>query len=427
MKYGLLWHKTTTNLGDDIQAYALEQFLPHTDYFLTREHLNEFVSDDEEPVAAVMSAWWMWEKWNWPPSKYIIPHFVGFHYSDNKLAKQPGCPCDYDFLTGLGADYLNAYGPIGARDVFTQKKLEDNNIDSNFSGCITITLPEMPKREVEKPYVCVVDVTKAVEKKVKAEAAKAGLEVKVIKHNVNYRDDQMSWDERKKLVEETLTTYQNAKCVITRRLHCALPCLAIGAPVCLVIHTLESIRFKPYYDWLHACTPKMYLDGEFEYDIANPPANPTVHVEYRNGLIDGINNFINELEAGPQDLDSLVKTNYSEDDVEFWRYPKMIKALNDWAEGINSQYHHLKNLEILAPEKKMGVIEKIKAKLKEPKKIEVPAKFKVAPENVADLDIEQVRKDNAELAKILRGCLDTERRVDKQIKAAKKRLAGAKK
>ena len=60
MKYGVISHKTTTNLGDDIQTYAAVKLLPHVDYVLTREKLDTFHSENDEPVAVVMNAWWMW-------------------------------------------------------------------------------------------------------------------------------------------------------------------------------------------------------------------------------------------------------------------------------------------------------------------------------------------------------------------------------
>ena len=76
MKYGLLMHKPTTNWGDDIQSYAIKQFLPHVDYIINREVINTFKPEEEEPVAVIMAAWWMWYKWNWPPSKYVLPYFT---------------------------------------------------------------------------------------------------------------------------------------------------------------------------------------------------------------------------------------------------------------------------------------------------------------------------------------------------------------
>lgn len=42
MKYGVIVHKTTMNMGDDIQSYAAAKILPHVDYYLARENLDSF-------------------------------------------------------------------------------------------------------------------------------------------------------------------------------------------------------------------------------------------------------------------------------------------------------------------------------------------------------------------------------------------------
>ena len=68
MKYGVLWRKTTMNIGDDIQSYAQSVWLPQVDYMVDIEELDAFHSDNDEPVATIMSSWYMWQKWNWPPS-----------------------------------------------------------------------------------------------------------------------------------------------------------------------------------------------------------------------------------------------------------------------------------------------------------------------------------------------------------------------
>lgn len=88
MKYGILFNKSNMNIGDDIQAYATERFLPRIDCFIDREHIDSFESENGEPVAVIMNAWYMWQKWNWPPSKYIYPLMTGFHYADHQLARQ---------------------------------------------------------------------------------------------------------------------------------------------------------------------------------------------------------------------------------------------------------------------------------------------------------------------------------------------------
>lgn len=334
MKYGLLMHKPTTNWGDDIQSYAIRQFLPHVDYIINREEINSFESDDKEPVAIVMAAWWMWYKWNWPPSKYVLPYFTGFHYSDNKAAKQAGCPANFLFLSGLGGKYMNAYGPVGCRDYFTRENLKFQKVNAEFSGCITLTLPEQKKVKPEKEYICIVDVAASVEKKIREQLEGTDIEIKKITHDLPKEHKSLSWEERMDKVEELLTIYQNAKCVVTRRLHCALPCLAMGVPTLLAIHTLESIRFIPYYDWLHCCLPKQFASGEYEYDVTNPPANPTLHMETREKLIAGVKGFVADAEKNTLTADELKRKHFrcKEKKIEKWRNKNMKITAQMWEE-----------------------------------------------------------------------------------------------
>lgn len=344
MKYGLLVHKPTKNLGDDIQSYAIERFLPHVDYLIDREQIHNFSGDEDEPVAVVMAAWWMWNKWNWPPSKSIYPYFVGFHYSDNEAAKQAGCPVDYDFLTGIGARYLNAYGPIGCRDYFTRDKLRKNHVKAEFSGCITLTLPQQEKKDMGD-YIVLVDVQKDVEAAIEKKAKKAGIEVKKITHNLDRKAHmEKTWEERSKNVEETLTIYQNARCVVTRRLHCALPCLAMGVPTLLVIHTLESVRFIPYYDWLYCCLPEQFLNGEFEYDVTNPPQNKQLHLETRSNLIQSVSDFV----AGAQKMENserkMRRFRCSDKRIEKWRLKKLKNTNKVWDEELKQERERIDEL-----------------------------------------------------------------------------------
>ena len=53
MKFGIVLHQETANIGDDIQAYAASRFLPQIDVVLDREHIDVMVCD--EPVAAIMN------------------------------------------------------------------------------------------------------------------------------------------------------------------------------------------------------------------------------------------------------------------------------------------------------------------------------------------------------------------------------------
>lgn len=337
MKYGLLIHKPTTNLGDDIQTYANMKLLPHVDYIINREDIYKFKPVDEKPVAVVMAAWWMWNKWCWPPSKYILPYFTGFHYSDNKAAKQAGCPVGYLFLTGTGKKYLNNYGPVGCRDYYTRDNLRKLGIEADFTGCITLALPEQKRIKPEKEYVCLVDVAKPVEKKVREQLKDTDIEVKVITHTV-LMEDQLAtpFEQRMEKAEELLTLYQNAKCVITRRLHAALPCLAMDVPVLLAMKNAKSIRFNPYAEWLNYCVPINYVRGECDYDITNPPANPTAYREYRDKIIKSVESFVKKCESlGDVDTDDIDRFKKSDISVAIWRNRKMKKTAEIWEKELN--------------------------------------------------------------------------------------------
>lgn len=329
MKYGVLYNKANVNMGDDIQAFATARFLPHVDYYIDRERMDQFYSENKEPVAMIMNAWYMWAKWHWPPTKYIVPKFVGFHYADHQLAKQPGSPFKYEFLTGIGGEYLKAHGPIGCRDMFTMKQLQSLGIDAYFSGCITMTLPQMPERKDKGTYICLVDLEPQVTNKMKQLLKDKDIAVKVITHS-RPRDEEKPWEERKEQVIELLTLYQNARCVVTKKLHCSLPCLALGTPVFLIKGMEDDIRFAPYYDFLHRTTVKKFMKDDYDYDFMNPPANKEDFRPVREKLIAEIEAFVAEMEKETRTADELDKTAYTEEEMLRWRNDLMQESMDQW-------------------------------------------------------------------------------------------------
>ena len=343
MKYGLILNKNNLNIGDDIQAFATARFLPQVDYFIDREYMDDFRPEEDEPVAVIMNAWYMWHKWNWPPAKNIIPLFVGFHYADHQLAKQPGSPIKYEFLNGIGGDYLKAYGPIGCRDYYTRDQLQALGIESYFSGCITMTIPKMPETPEKGSYICLVDLEEKVANKMKKLLAEKNMDVRVITHN-RERNSEMSWEDREKQVTDLLTLYQNARCVVTKRLHCALPCLALETPVFMIKEMEDDIRFDPYYDFLHRTTVTKFMKDECSYDFMNPPANKDDYKKYREELITHITEFVDCMKQETRGVDDLVKTTYTPDEVLVWRHNVMKESMNLWFDkyrALQVDYKHL--------------------------------------------------------------------------------------
>ncbi len=378
MKFGILYNKSNMNIGDDIQAYATERFLPQIDYYIDRENIDSFTSENNEPVAVIMNAWYMWRKWNWPPSKCIYPLMVGFHYADHQLANQwYGSPLKYQFLGGLGGEYLNAYGPVGCRDMFTLNNLKEMGVNTYFSGCITMTIPKMPETSDKGQYICVVDVAKKAANKLH-EMLDGKIEIREISH-LRERDETIPWETRRKSVEELLTVYQNARCIVTRRLHCALPCLAMGVPVLLVRGNEDDTRFDPYYDLLHRAALDDFMNDDYEYDFLDPPENKGDYKQYSESLAKTASEFVASVKDDDRSTDELCKTSFTDEELKLWRHDVMKNALEIWLNDDhlkhekevkkNKEITRLKKQEKLA-EKRQTEIKKLDAKVNELKEKE---------------------------------------------------------
>ena len=352
MKYGIVYRKTTKNIGDDIQAYAASQWLPSVDYQIDLESLDTFVAEDDEPVAAIMSAWYMWAKWHWPPSKHLYPLWIGLHYTDGWRNRHEAIgrdmPSKFEYLaSGPGKEYLTKYGKIGCRDPYTKGKLDELGIDSYFSGCVTLTLQRdenLPKPKEE--YVVLVGVGRSVEKAVRKQLAGTGIGVEVVNPMRPQKSTELSWEERKAQVQKMLAIYQNAKCVLTFRLHCALPCLALGTPVLLVRPNFSSIRFQPYKDWMPNAYPQEVIDGKFAEWMKNPPPNPDTYKETRENLIKLCNEFVEKAKNETRKASEIYESDYGFDETELlrWRVKTMSETLDNYLEETRIDIEKIKEL-----------------------------------------------------------------------------------
>lgn len=284
MKYGLILNLATDNIGDDIQSYAAAQFLPSIDCVIDRESLDRFDNSDE-PVKAIMNGWYMCDKFNWPPSADIDPLWVSVHISE---ADNFGI--GEKFLSGPGGEYLRQYAPIGARDESTLKMLRRNGIDAELSGCLTLTLPRCADAE-KTDEILLVDVGPASEQTIREHFPNE--RYASVTHAVN---PEAYWlltvKERMEKAAALLRRYQGAKCVVTSRLHCALPCLALGTPVLLLYKDEFASRIKSFLAYLHYATPDNLSDALQSYDLRQPPANSEAYLPIREKLIHICEDFI---------------------------------------------------------------------------------------------------------------------------------------
>lgn len=281
MKYGVIVFKKTENIGDDIQSYAAMKQLPKIDYFIEREELDTFLPSKDEYVKVIMGGWYLHNYLNFPPSPFIDPLIISAHFTNHLKNQIP------EYLSNGGLDYLKQYQPIGLRDSVVKKYLDEAGIENYFSGCLTLTIDAFKIKKSKS--ICVVDVSREIEKKVKKFCEKENVFFEKYTHKINLEENlKLSYESRFENVEKLLKNYQKQQLVITTRLHCALPCLAMGVPV-LYIYDSKNIdvsnRLSEYIDLLYFMSEKEFLrfkGSNFLKEI--PSKNNGKYLKYREDL-----------------------------------------------------------------------------------------------------------------------------------------------
>lgn len=280
MKYGLVIFKKTENVGDDILSYAAERFLPSTDYVIDREAMDTFCPETKEKVAVICNGWFLHAKTHWPPSPFIHPLFVGIHFSEG----YSGRGAEFTYLDEMGAAYLREHGPIGCRDNSTLDLMEKRGISAYFSGCLTLTLGQFP--DVPKSHkIVLLDVDEDIRQKAVELFGEDHLQCE--SHLLEKSQKNLDWGVRRSRVERYLKKYQAADMVITTRLHGALPCLALGTKVLLIIDDKDPdtvSRMGSYLEYVPTCSKDMFSRFTLEdiSNIENPDAYKVICQKLRD-------------------------------------------------------------------------------------------------------------------------------------------------
>ena len=322
MKYSLLTYvenKRFFNVGDNIQSLAAKQFLPKVDSLLNREKLADY---EDEQTKLIMNGWFTHNTTNWVPSDKIDPLFVSFHLNNTAAPAM---------LNDKGVAYLKKHAPIGCRDKFSVKTLKSKGIDAFFSGCLTLTLDSYKVNDSERDNnIYIVDPLYNYSRNEKVfynfkafirsilngKLFQLGKKKKHIKNfidkdlinsathiNQEPPSNKYTDEEKFEMAEDLLNKYARAKLVITSRIHCALPCLAMGTPVIFINgfdSFVDSCRFDGIIELFNRIdvNPKT---GEYKANFNLPEKiniNTTVknfekHHELANPLKQRCKDFIN--------------------------------------------------------------------------------------------------------------------------------------
>ncbi|MDD4387377.1 MAG: polysaccharide pyruvyl transferase family protein [Clostridia bacterium] len=338
MKYGLIVYKDTENIGDDIQSYVAKRFLPKVDYYIEREELDEFLPKQKEEVAVIMNGWFLHKKYNFPPSEYIVPLLTSMHFaSGNKWTLDKT-----EYLRKFTAEYLNKYGPVGARDFTTKAKLEKENINCYFSGCMTLTINKFDNID-KGDYICAVDLNEDSINRLKQ--LYGNKEIKYITHRLDVNENrELSYEQRLNNVEELLKVYQGAEFVVTTRLHCALPCVSLGTPVVLLNDEDSINRLGSFSNIIQLMTEEQFSNGEIELDFNT---NHEFFLGIRNPLVSKCEEFIADVSKREENTNLLDIEEYKKvNRIDYIRWKKDILEveINDVLKDLEEYRKYQKEL-----------------------------------------------------------------------------------
>ena len=295
MKFGLISYDYTTNLGNEIQSIAARRFLPQIEYYIEHEKLDSFSKDTN--VKTIMNGWYLDCPTSWPPSENIDPLLISMHFSTTTTQERIDA-----VLSDESKEFFEKKGPVGCRDYHTVEFLKDNGIDAFFTGCLTLTLDSGSKKiddESDSEYIVV--NLKDSEKIVDFLRQRSDKEIFIINQDMipslekAYPETMPKgiynltslYDYKEKffMAENLLKIYENASCVITDRLHCALPCLAFKTPVLLIKNERMPERFDRISNLLLESSSEEYMGDYSIFDVNSPPENSTEYLKIRESLI----------------------------------------------------------------------------------------------------------------------------------------------
>ena len=232
-----------------------------------------------------MNGWFTHNIHNWMPSDDIEPIFVSFHMNNTAAPFM---------LSEKGIAYLKKHQPIGCRDQFTADTLNAKGIDAHFTGCLTLTLDSYkvddserddaiyivdPLYSYPRPEKIFYNAKATVRNILNGSAFQLSKKKKYLKKFISEEvlsaaefinqeppSNTYTDDEKFEMAEALLTKYAKAKLVITSRIHCALPCLALGTPVIFINgfdSFVDSCRFDGILELFNRIDVKSKT-GEFK-------------------------------------------------------------------------------------------------------------------------------------------------------------------
>lgn len=228
------------NIGDVLQAVAVADHLPDPPLVLDRENLAAAAS--RERLLFFANGWYMHDYAKFPPPPNLVPIYVSVHFSNAAILQKRE-----------NIAHFKEHGPIGARDRKTLFMLRAAGIPSYYSGCFTAGIKRRSGAETESRLIVVDGIDhKLPDGAVQEIGRRLGMTPHRMSHDPVEID--LTFEEYAKesftRAAELLRTYCSSQLVVTTKIHCALPCVAMGVPVVLVHPDPSEERLAPAAEFL---------------------------------------------------------------------------------------------------------------------------------------------------------------------------------
>lgn len=195
-------------------------------------------------------------------SPKITPVFIALMLDTVDASMETGA-----FLSdAYNRDYFLKHAPIGCRDIFTYNLLQKYGIPAYVNGCMTATLPRYSGKPGEKiifadaPHALLPYVPEAL----------LDQECVVATQQYHFTEDEVK--DYRRIFQFVASRYefykQNAKLVITSRLHVSLPCTAFGIPVILAKDYMDA-RFDFISNYIPVYDRTRYQDIDWQPAVPN--------------------------------------------------------------------------------------------------------------------------------------------------------------
>ena len=282
MKYGRLTFTAAINstdlcnLGDIVQTFAVDLIyrkMKIDKKDIVNISVDELKTYQGEQVLLPIAGYFNYRRKApaFPTSPDIIPIFLSVYTTSRLyLNKQ---------------EFWEKHAPIGCRDEKTMQLMRKKGYDAWLTGCMTMLYPKrdfVPKT----PHVFIVDAEPGIFQYIPTELLKAAEcithEAKVDWSCGSEQIVQEMEGKAKRLLERY---YNEATLIITSRLHCAAPCVAMGIPTVVV-----RKGFDERCGWLDKLI-HLYTPNEFEQIDWDP--SPITIEEHKERLLNMAVSMIN--------------------------------------------------------------------------------------------------------------------------------------